>query len=191
MTPTAPFILELNIKPSILVFPAALAAFKTLHNRDKSADKHNVVSVKLSSARKHQKLTAQGNSWIITSANKKKGVLDAHANCYFTCHDRPISIQHIGNLPYIGLVTFPICFFFLIHVALYKLEFINSKLLRETEKKRLTRRLSKGLKMWREGPGGKYYFIALGPSPTYFSRQRHSKCEKHQNMTESYIEWTV
>lgn len=37
--------------------------------------------------------------------------------------------------------------FFLIHVALYKLEFINSKLLRETEKKRLTRRLSKGLKM--------------------------------------------
>lgn len=38
-------------------------------------------------------------------------------------------------------------FFFLIHVALYKLEFINSKLLRETEKKRLTRRLSKGLKM--------------------------------------------
>lgn len=66
MTPTAPFILELNIKPSILVFPAALAAFKTLHNRDKSADKHNVVSVKLSSARKHQKLTAQGNSWIIT-----------------------------------------------------------------------------------------------------------------------------
>ena len=41
-----------------------------------------------------------------------KGVLDAHANCYFTCHDRPISIQHIGNLPYIGFVTFPICFFF-------------------------------------------------------------------------------
>lgn len=112
MTPTAPFILELNIKPSILVFPAALTTFKTLHNRDKSADKHNVVSVKLSSARKHKKLTAQGNSWIITSANKKKGVLDAHANCYFTCHDRPISIQHIGNLPYIGLVTFPICFFF-------------------------------------------------------------------------------
>ena len=37
--------------------------------------------------------------------------------------------------------------FFLIYVALYKLEFINSKLLRETEKKRLTRRLSKGLKM--------------------------------------------
>lgn len=37
--------------------------------------------------------------------------------------------------------------FFLIHVVLYKLEFINSKLLRETEKKRLTRRLSKGLKM--------------------------------------------
>lgn len=47
----------------------------------------------------------------------------------------------------LALSLFLFAFFFLIHVALYKLEFINSKLLRETEKKRLTRRLSKGLKM--------------------------------------------
>ena len=109
MTPTAPFILELNIKPSILVFPAALAAFKTLHNRDKSADKHNVVSVKLS--KKTSKIN--GSRQLVDNhlCKQKKGVLDAHANCYFTCHDRPISIQHIGNLPYIGFVTFPICFF--------------------------------------------------------------------------------
>lgn len=64
---------------------------------------------------------------------QKKGVLDAHIN-----------ILVIYLILALSLFLFA---FFLIHVALYKLEFINSKLLRETEKKRLTRRLSKGLKM--------------------------------------------
>lgn len=51
------------------------------------------------------------------------------------------------NILVIYLILALSLFLFAFFVALYKLEFINSKLLRETEKKRLTRRLSKGLKM--------------------------------------------
>ena len=58
--------------------------------------------------------------------------------------------------------------FFLIHVALYKLEFINSKLLRETEKKKAHEEALKRAEDVKRGARGKVLFHRFRPITNLF-----------------------
>ena len=58
--------------------------------------------------------------------------------------------------------------FFLIHVALYKLEFINSKLLRETEKKKAHEEALKRAEDVKRGARGKVLFHRSRPITNLF-----------------------